>query len=211
MNTMIKVRMNSDRDFYIFSLTNRELGRYESKSFYIQADDIHRAVISERCRVIVKDGYSFCDLWYNKKSEKLEMRFSLLNCSCNGNFLKGRQITVEVSYSKMSAWYALGTDEPYKELHKDAPETGKLEIGNHDYLKKIIENPVVRKKFRKAIVNLVGWNKEITTHLYSDFSDYSFYFVKMRGEKRDDNGGLIFHKDYKNPDDLSLGRYSIHT
>jgi hypothetical protein len=210
MNTMIKVRKSSSNDFYIFSLINRNFNRYKAKNFYISTEDVQRAVslAGMKC-VISKDVYSFCEMRYCSESDRLEMEFYILDNA--GEYLKGQRIRVKVNYPPMVAWCNLQPDEEYKELCKEEKETGKLKICDDKSLKRAIANPVVRKKLGKALIELAGNNKEITTNLYSDGAEYSFYFVKMRGEKRDYNGGLIFHKDYKNPADLSKGKYSVHT
>lgn len=86
----------------------------------------------------------------------------------------------------------------------------KIVLQSRKNLGDILQNKMLKKKFGRAIARLADCNNE-EVHVSDDFVDFSFYFVKYYKGERSYNGGLIFHKDYTNPTDLSKGKYSVHT
>jgi hypothetical protein len=87
----------------------------------------------------------------------------------------------------------------------------KVVVESRKNLGEVLKNKNLKKKFGKAIMRLFDpVHGEVVVG--DDFMDYSFYFVKFNKDgDRDYNGGLIFHKNYENPIDLTKGHYSVHT
>lgn len=93
------------------------------------------------------------------------------------------------------------------------PDAGKSRIiirSNH--IGEILENPIMKRAFSKAMRDCFQWKNNVTT-LYDDWAK-CFYFINVDNYGGKINGGLILHKtDHIGNDGISRPayHYSVHT
>lgn len=102
------------------------------------------------------------------------------------------------------------TEDAKRYLYDIQYETkpAKLIIDADKTIQEVLNNSIVRKKFRKAIMDLVD-SQHTEIRIYNDYVKYSFGFSKYINGVFNYNGGLIFHQYNSEP--LSKCKYSIHT
>ncbi len=79
-----------------------------------------------------------------------------------------------------------------------------------EHLQTVLSEKHLKRKFIKHLLYLLD-TQHTEVELYNDFAPHSFYFIKLYKGNYHYNGGLICHHDYKDPDNLRLAKYSIHT
>ena len=211
MRTMVKAEKSGQ--FLVFRTINKEPNshfRYNGKSdrFYVQKSAIIKSILTDQA-VVERDIYSYAELKYFKADKLLRIEFTwITNGDGHGNF-KCSVETVWLDYAKMNRWIANGCKGVYKALsvQLNKPDRVIFTDSCQDKLKQVLGQPLLKRKFIKAINRQFLLSNGRVIKFYPDFVDYSFYWAEERGL----NGGLILHKDNNNPDNLAGAKYGIHT
>lgn len=188
----------------------------KSSHFYYLKEEIDKITECEEGRVLAKDGYSFAVL--RKYDNKLHFEITWLDgySSTKGNsIVKGKVEYFTVDFEPFYNWYLETEDSTLRLLDREnVRPNAVIEYRGRKNLIEILSTPLVKRKFIKQIMDLkerAEFCKCDKIYLHDDWVQYSFEWSRFIGTKRDMNGGLIFHKDYDNPTDLSKGKYGIHT
>lgn len=180
--------------------------RNRSSSFYFLKEELKLVIAGVKQCIYSKDGYSWAEVC---KRERV-VEFQIYWLHSNGYSINGDIEYITVDYKKLFDWF-YSDGESMKVLHIDSTrKTPKFVFKESKMLKKVLENDMVRKKFVKHITHFMNYDADEIL-FYDDFCDYSFGWTEMRNGKRIMNGGLIFHKDYDAPENLSKGKYGVHT
>lgn len=212
MRKMVSIRRTQD-DMLAFQTVARDNAtfRYRSKSntFYLSVNKLYKALATDET-VFDKDIYNFAEVLCLKDKDLFKFTFTWLES--NGHSMRGEQENVYIKCSDFMKWY-VGKEPVFKALSIQLEKPSRVvftDSGNYQ-LKEVLKNPVVKKKFRKAITRFLNYPDGRVTEVYNDYSKYSFSWQELHEGRRGINGGLIFHKDYSDPDNFKKGHYSIHT
>lgn len=178
----------------------------KSSHFYIAKPEFEELLNTGR--VVSKDIYSFMLAHYDRELNRIEFEFSWLES--NGFTLSGKIERTCIKADEVIRWLSSNKEELSVILASES-RNGRIVVNAGKTIKAILGNKIVKRKFIKAISSISISNGR--SYWFSDdFSDFSLYFVVRNsiGEMCY-NGGLIFHKDYKEPENLSKGYYSMHT
>jgi hypothetical protein len=196
--------------------------RKRSNHFYFLKEEIEKVFEEERTKdfardryhIIARDGYSFADIYTHDGVIEFQIswleNFSTFSDTGRNISLKGEIESIRIDYDTFYNWY-YSDSETLKALHVESTRrTPKFTFYESKRLKEILANDTVRKKFIKRVLYFKNYDAD-EIKFYDDFVDYSFEWCEWRDGQRGINGGLIFHKDYDNPEDLAKGYYGVHT
>ena len=193
-----------------FKIITREQNKY-IKDYLFTYNEIES--LKKYSYVITADICSFCKIHYNQNQNLISFNFSFLELSM-ANDLQGKSFFVQIDANEFFSFYhGSETEKSFLSVNDKTYKTNIIftERGNK-ILKDIKQNKVIRKKFAKSIMRFNSSpDKKIKIYFDHDHVKYSFFWSKTKNNERDMHGGLILHKDYKNPDDLQKAFYSVHT
>lgn len=180
--------------------------RYKCKSshFYALKSEIENALNGGYA--ITRDICSFAVI--RKLDDMLNIDFTWLES--NGHKVEGAIESVYINLYEFIQWYYSDSEE-YKTLNCDKHRTPKIKFVQTESLSKVLANSEVRRKFIKKLMEFQNYKAGTRIDIYNDWSDYSFYWIEYAGDKKSMNGGLIFHRDYNEPENLKKGYYGVHT
>lgn len=201
MRSLVKFNRNENTiDMVVYDKINKR-----SNHFYILNDEIQS--VFDKNDILTKDIYSYCRI--SKKEDKIYFNIDWLE-RCGNNKLQGYTQNFTISANKFVQWYE-SQEVQYVCISLNENKTAKFDVRSEKNLKEILNDKTLRKKFTKGIQRLMCWQGE-TIELYDDFVDHSFYFVeKDKDNNRVMNGGLIFHKDFDERENIKKGYYQVHT
>jgi hypothetical protein len=177
----------------------------KSSNFYLLKSKIQDVLDGKE--MIDRDIWSYCSIW--KRENAMNFRVDWLE-GAGGFKLEGYTQNFTISTSKFIEWYE-SEEEKYTCISINENKTAKFDVRCEKNLHEVINNKILKKKFTKGIQKLMCWQGE-TIELYDDWAEHSFYFVeKDKNNQRVMNGGMIFHHDYDEKDNLKKGYYGIHT
>lgn len=208
MKSVLIKFVRRDDDFMIIKTIARDK-KYPDK-FYTFASKLEEAIKGEK-EIIDRDGRNFACFRYDKKRDFLYIYFTWLQEGLRGNVVGHTEEIYISNPQRIIDWYRWGDKPVYSVLNQNPcrlPEIVFDETGR-EQLRKVIENPAIRRKFVKAIRwrLIPGYVSKII--FSAETIPYSFFWV----EKEADGtigmaGGLILHNF--NPETRS-GCYSFHT
>ena len=190
---MLGVKLTRTTNCIVFKVINRRSGE-KSWQFYVSKDEL--SLFNGK----YFDGDDTLRMFQDGDLSYLQFRF----------FERREKYDLYIKTDKLIQF--LDSKDEHLIIPATLPEISSklfIEYGSKK-LREVLSNRLLRKKFSKAVMRLVDCRHD-TIRLTDDWCDYSFYFQKFYKGRYDYNGGLIFHKDYNNPTDISKGYYSIHT
>ncbi len=178
-----------------------------SNDFYTYTTILKEA-LKGRKEIIDRDGYDFACFRYD---HGLHITFFWLQEGGNSNLAGQMERIYIMNPQKIIDWYDTSDQPVYSMLNEDPYTMPKIQFEEtgRKQLRRIIENPAVRRKFVKAIRNklIPGYTSKIM--FFAEEIPYSFCWME---EKADGTtgmvGGLILH-DF-NPR-TRKGYYSYHS
>ena len=189
------------------SLYSRELNSYKKYGrFMLSCERIRKALADPGKIVYDTDLSSFTGINYLQKEEIIYFHFTFLN-SIGNNKISGERISLYIPalpFLEFFTEYKPGST--FKILnyidHRPARINFHLPKGY------ILSMPkMIKKKLKKGIMQLSNYREE-EIDIFPDFAPYSFFW---RCKNSSLHGGLIFHHDYEDYNNLSKGYYSVHT
>jgi hypothetical protein len=182
-----------------------------SQTFYVPKNLMLEGLLKTGS-LITKDCHSFCKISiFNPDGKNPVIDIELTWLDSNGSNCRGVIERLYIDYQKFLEFISNDNTENLSLLDIDYDINPKVILKSSSNLKNVINNRVVRKKFGKIMMRMK--NKQCDKIDITDdwYNEFSFYFAVYTDDKCLYNGGIIFHKDNKNPQDLHYGNYSIHT
>lgn len=188
--------------------------RYSGRSnnFLIITEKLDKLMNGEEEVIMDKDIYSYIRIYKTSDSSGLWILvFEIAWLNSSGNKLMGEIERFAIDYEKFAMFYYDDNKTEWKTLDKpEVKRRTKMQVECPERLREVVTNPLLKRRFIKQIMSLNNWDFE-TLYLCTDYVPYSFYWYAMTNGKRDMNGGIIFHKDHYEPENLRKGKYQIHT
>jgi hypothetical protein len=183
---------------------NKSFGNdHSSYNFYITKDEFNQLIF--RGYVYSKDiGYATL----STQDDILNVTIDWLDYGSNGD-IRGFQDKISVPIGNVIEWY-MSNEEQLKILEYQEIKNSIFKVYCPERVNQVVSENRLKRKFIKQMEHLQRMNFD-SINLMSDFVDYSFYWEGFNNGKRTMNGGIIFHKDHSNPEDLNKGKYSMHT
>ena len=204
--TMVRFE-RTDNCITIQTVARKNGHREHTKSdrFYVSKDSIKE--LFEKGYIISQDIYSFLKMYKSNDEKVLYMDFTWLES--NGHTVKGRHERLELDFKGFEDWF--NSDVlTHRQLDRIDNIVPKITFNSSKNLKEVLGNRQIKRKFIKRLMQFQ--NPRCTEVVFcDDYIPYSFGFSRYINGKYEMCGGLICHKDYENPDDLSKARYSVHT
>lgn len=180
--------------------------RFDNKSFrfLVLNSEIEELLAGEQ--IISKDIGNFLEAGINGDV----IVFQITWLQSNGKHVKGEIEYFELDCQKFSDFWQ-SNQKSLKTLNTVSKKQTRLNVISIEKLRLVIKkNKKLRKKFTKKLSRLTSMCFD-SIELMSDFGTYDFYWRGIENGKPSMNGGLIFHKDLQDPENLAKGKYSIHT
>jgi len=189
------------------NLYSREFNsKKEFGEFMFSREQINEALAYPGKMVYDMVLHDFAGICYLNKTEQIYFTFTFLH-SAGNNKVEGRRESVyipAISFLDFFTEYKPGSTLRLLNYidHKPTRIIFHLPKGY------ILSMPkMIKKKLKKGIMQLSNYREE-EIDIFPDFAPYSFFW---RCKNSSLHGGLIFHHDYKDYNNLSKGYYSIHT
>lgn len=203
-NEGIKKKASNHIDITLFSKEFNS--RKEFGKLMFSREQINEALAYPGKIVYDTDLFNSAGICYIEKNKTIYFNFTFLH-SIGNNKVEGKRESIYIPALPFMNFFAeYKPCSTLKLLNYIDHKPPKL----HFHLPKgyITNMPkTVKKKLKKGIMNLYYLrNEEID--VFPDFSPYSFFWKDRNSSYC---GGLIFHHDYEDYNNLSKGYYSIHT
>lgn len=163
-------------------------------------------------QIIVSDIHCFLQARLDERRDLATLDFTWLTGHCFDR-VEGFEQTVRIRWSQFQAFLeeCRQPDGPrdFKTLSLDAPRDRPRLVfdGNRANLRAAINEPTIRRKLGKALMDNFNWPGADEIRLYNDFVPYSFFFREFRDGNPCLCGGLILHGQ----EDMVKAYYGIHT
>jgi hypothetical protein len=191
---------------------------YKSDRFIAGKSSLMAAIDGSET-VIDRDIYSFAAYYLDTTvfNAQLRLSFTFLNSGClrdGRTEVKGNYIDVRLDAQAFRDWMDTASDGDKKRFLNIPDKRGPkvvLTAEANQVVRNILAAPFLRRKFGKAISTFKNWRDDGAEVTFYRDGKYDFYFVERRNGSRCMNGGLICHRDHKNPDNFAKAHYSVHT
>lgn len=186
----------------------------KSDDFYFRKELIKEAIRTNRT-MIDRDIFSFAEVALFEVHNIIRFNFTWVKSSNAQTPFVARREDIYIQYGKFHDWlYSDAKSYSALDMKNAKPNKVVFTESGMKKIKEVISSPVIKRKFIKALSRnfFLGSSTEgKRIEFFSDFLDYSFYWREVVNNMRGLDGGLILHRDYNNPENLSKARYSIHT
>jgi hypothetical protein len=214
MRTMVKATMleSGNVEFRVIQKG------YKSDRFIAGKSSLWAAIDGAET-VLDRDIYSFAAYYLDTSATnvKLKLGFTFLHSGYmrdGRTEVKGVSIDVYLDAQAFRDWLDTANSGDEKRFlnipDKRGPKVVLTESANQ-VVRNILAAPFLRRKFAKAISGFKNWRDDGAEVTFYRDGKYDFYFVERRNGSRCMNGGLICHRDFKEPDNFAKARYSVHT
>jgi hypothetical protein len=208
---MLKVTISGDNNnFYNFQIIKTDcMGKISKSNRFIVTIDKILDLLDNKY-IVDQDLNNFAKFSINTYDGELNIKLFWLKVDSNNN-ITGINDNIIIDLNTFISWYKSDYEDvgELKILPKVNKKVCKF-VFRSKKLKEIINNKILKKKLVKQLISLSSWNIDEIS-IYDDFADYSFGFTSYLDNSKDITGGIIFHRDYKNPNCLENGHYSVHT
>jgi hypothetical protein len=203
---LAKFRIHENKQWLILHTVSRDGAKFRwrgrSREFYIPIKQIWE--VGNNRSAIARDGFSFISM--NRDDDFLHINIYWLES--NGHEIYGYPDQLYIKWDNFKDWFLSGEDK-YNALSENPGLLPKLVFHCPGRLHEVLDNPIVKKKFTKAIIEFQNYASYDKINFYSDFMPYSFYWEGSYKDRRGMCGGLIYHM--YGQDDVEKGKYSVHT
>lgn len=185
--------------------------RYKGRSseFLVLKEKFDELINGETKTIMDKDISNYIRVNKNTFDNSLEFEITWLSEDGRNN-VRGKIERFEIDINDFNNFYN-SDEEDFVTLNKPKKKRKTItEFQCNEKVKSVILNPALKRGFIKQLMRLQEWGFDSLV-VYGDYMDYSFYWEGYIDNKRNMNGGVIFHKDNAEPENLYKGRYQIHT
>jgi hypothetical protein len=217
MRTMVKFRKQDDKlVIHTVARDNDKIFRYKGKSdrFFFYKELVLKAIQTGKA-IIDKDIRNFAEVSVFEVHNIIRFSITWIKSSSMQTPFVAKQEDIYIEFGKFLDWL-YSDDEEYSALDKRNARPNKV-VFTESGMKKVREvlsSQVVKRKFVKALSKNFFFGSSTEgrrIEFFSDFLDFSFYWRELINGKQCMTGGLILHRDFKDPENLSKAHYSIHT
>lgn len=215
MRKMFTAKATADK-FIIFHTVAKDGQEFrhglKSPEFYFSLEKLLQAIKTGQ-QVIDSDLLNFCNIFCKKNT--MIIQFTWLKQGAN-QACRAWQEIIYLQLHPFVSWLTDGTKGVYRTLDQNNEGKSNRLIFNgsaQQILRNILSKPIIRRKFLKALQSEFMRNSMgHVIEFYSDYDKYSFFWQEKRANGDSYmHGGLIFHRDRSDYDNLEKAKYSIHT
>lgn len=209
MRTLIKIK--KEGAFTRVNTISKE--RKSPHYFLLFTDKLHEFLDRKEtgCIHTESDIGSFVKIHINayKRQTTIVFDFYWLSEYREGR-LTGYHETIEVYYQTiMDMLNSPKTEDEIKVLSIHRDSQPKVIPQQHDTLKRVIDDPIVRRQFSKYLRDSFPNAYQIL--LYNDYGKYDFFFTEITHTGKEGFSGGIIYSSYINGNNIPVNRYSMHT
>lgn len=201
-------------------IVSKDKSPSERKTCLILPTKFRQAFADTTDRIIDKDINNFIEINTNSLLNTLTLNFYWLDMCMGGTEIKGEYERITVPFDKVKTWIEFISENfpEWKKLRVLEKEQKTPQLKFHDLLfpqkdglKNIVQNKTIKHKLNKILrkhFNHFG-AKRIEIYYEGNY-DFGFEIVNC-SNKIEMIGGIIFHRDSEEPNNLKKGYYSVHT